>query len=113
SEVRTQLAKAIGNAVRSQRLGAAMVIDLDNFKSINDTHGHAAGDAVLRKVAERLTASVRVGDSVGRMGGDEFVVVLEGVGTREHAAAAARKTSEAVRFALPVDQAVVAVSASI
>ncbi len=113
SEVRTQLGKAIGNALRAQRLGAVMVIDLDNFKSINDTYGHAAGDAVLRAVAKRLAASVRVGDSVGRMGGDEFVVVLEGVGTREHAAAAARKTSDAVRFALNVDRAVVAVSASI
>ena len=113
SEVRTHLGKAIGNAVRAERLGAAMVIDLDNFKSINDTYGHAAGDAVLRTVAKRLQATVRVGDSVGRMGGDEFVVVLEGVGTREHAAAAARKTSDAVRFALNVDHAVVAVSASI
>jgi len=57
-------------------------IDLDNFKGTNDTHGHAAGDAVLREVARRMAAGVRRSDAVARLGGDEFVVVLPGIGGR-------------------------------
>ncbi|HEX6997181.1 MAG TPA: GGDEF domain-containing response regulator [Gammaproteobacteria bacterium] len=113
SELRKQLSKAIGHALRAEQLGAAMVVDLDNFKEINDTYGHPAGDAVLRKLAARLAATVRVGDSVGRMGGDEFVVVLEGVETREHAASAARKTCDAANFELEFDGRPVRVSASV
>jgi diguanylate cyclase (GGDEF)-like protein len=65
--------------VRASRRGAPVSVlmgDLDHFKNINDTHGHAAGDAVLREAARRLKAGMRAYDSVGRLGGEEFIAVL-------------------------------------
>jgi diguanylate cyclase (GGDEF)-like protein/PAS domain S-box-containing protein len=63
-------------AHRSGTRVAILFIDLDRFKEINDTYGHEAGDAVLREVAQRLSASIRKGDIAGRLGGDEFLVIL-------------------------------------
>ena len=72
-----RLDQAMTACARHQRLGALLFIDLDNFKTLNDTHGHDMGDLLLRQVAQRLLGSVREGDTVARLGGDEFVVMLE------------------------------------
>ena len=72
-----RLAQALNSSRRHNRHGALMLIDLDNFKTLNDTLGHDVGDQLLVRVASRLEACVRAGDTVARLGGDEFVVILE------------------------------------
>ncbi len=71
-----RLSQTMAASKRSGRYGAMMFLDLDNFKPINDTHGHGAGDLVLMEVARRLLSCVRQRDTVARFGGDEFVVML-------------------------------------
>lgn len=73
--------KVISRSKRNNYESAVMFIDLDHFKEINDTLGHEAGDEVLKEVAKRLLASVRETDSVARIGGDEFVIMLENLGS--------------------------------
>ncbi|MBC2769824.1 EAL domain-containing protein [Pusillimonas minor] len=74
-----RLSKALARAKRNQQQVAVMYLDLDRFKHVNDSQGHAAGDAMLAEAARRLTASVRETDTVARLGGDEFVVILENI----------------------------------
>jgi len=74
-----RLERSVAFGARSGRHAAVMFIDLDHFKSINDQFGHEGGDCVLRQVAERLVTCVREEDTVARWGGDEFVVILEGL----------------------------------
>ena len=75
-----RLSQALAASKRSRLYGALMFLDLDNFKSLNDTHGHDVGDLLLMEVARRLTDCVRETDSVARFGGDEFVVLLSELG---------------------------------
>jgi len=82
-----RLQQALVTNVRNKRQGALLFIDLDNFKSINDTHGHATGDMLLIEVAARLQACVREGDTIARLGGDEFFVLLEDLAPDEPTAA--------------------------
>lgn len=77
------LAAESGRAQREGTSFGLLMVDLDHFKCVNDTHGHLAGDAVLREVAGRLAAGVRRYDQVGRYGGEEFLVVLPGCGLEE------------------------------
>jgi diguanylate cyclase (GGDEF)-like protein len=76
-----RLAEEAGLAVQNGSLLGVLYIDLDGFKKVNDIHGHAAGDKVLQEVAARMTLNVRRGDTVGRIGGDEFVIVLPHLGS--------------------------------
>lgn len=72
-----RLKHALAGTLRHRRFGALLFIDLDNFKTLNDTYGHNHGDALLQQVAQRLTDNLRQGDTLARIGGDEFVVLLE------------------------------------
>lgn len=94
--LRDRLEHAIARSERERGATAVLFIDLDNFKSVNDTHGHAAGDAVLVESARRLQSAVRPGDTIARIGGDEFVAVCEHVDA-ESALAVARRLQEALR----------------
>lgn len=72
-----RLRHAMAFSQREHIIGALLFIDLDRFKILNDTHGHAMGDLLLQQVAERIQAVIRTSDTLGRLGGDEFVVILE------------------------------------
>lgn len=108
-----RFADAIARARRSRTLLIVLFIDLNGFKHVNDRHGHAAGDHVLAEVARRLLPCVRETDGLTRFGGDEFVVLLEGVSDREAGPNMARKVLEALSRPVTLDDAVLPVGASI
>src|SRR5450830_222855 len=96
-----RLSQALASSARSGKDGALLFIDLDHFKTLNDTLGHDIGDMLLQQAAERLTASVREGDSVSRLGGDEYVVMLEGLSEQDiEAAAQAEAIGDKILIAL-------------
>ncbi len=96
-----RLAQALGRARRASEVAAVLLIDLDAFKPINDEHGHRAGDEVLRIVGSRLKECVRAVDTVSRYGGDEFIIVLDGLQSREGTVSVAAKIIEAVAQPIP------------
>lgn len=85
--MRDRLQHALSSSARHHHHGALLFIDLDNFKSLNDTRGHVIGDLLLVEVASRLQTCIRTDDTVTRLGGDEFVVVLENLNQDVHIAA--------------------------
>lgn len=81
--LRERLVRAIPHAQRNGKKLAVIFLDLDDFKKVNDSFGHAAGDHMLKTIAQRLTACVRAEDTVARLAGDEFLIVLEEIGSVE------------------------------
>ena len=92
-----RLQQALATSARHHRSGALLMLDLDNFKTVNETRGHDRGDALLLQVAHRLRGCVHEDDTVARQGGDEFVVVLEDLGdSPEEAAASAEDVGQRI-----------------
>ena len=96
-----RLHQALASSQRTGQYGALMLLDLDNFKPLNDTHGHGVGDLLLIEVAARLLTHIREVDTAARLGGDEFVVLLGGLDTHAaQAQAQALAVAEKIRLAL-------------
>ena len=108
-----RLTTAIGRARRNKDKVAVMFIDLDEFKSVNDTYGHDAGDAMLRHVAEILRLSVRETDTASRVGGDEFLVVVSELHSVADATRIAEKIIQRVSQPIQLQGKQAAVGASI
>lgn len=98
-----RLTVALAHARRERQKVAVMLLDLDHFKNVNDTLGHHAGDQLLQAVALRLSGLLREGDTVARMGGDEFLLILPQMGRAEYAATVAQRITEAIREPFQVD----------
>ena len=107
-----RLAQALARSRRSGKPVAVFFVDLDRFKAVNDSYGHAAGDAVLSEVAHRLADVVRPSDTVGRLGGDEFLVICEALDEQQAAGLRARLDAIA-RMPVKTGAAVHQLSASI
>ena len=97
-----ELKLAIDHALANDVLGALAFLDLDNFKHINDNFGHEAGDVVLREIASRLKANMRENDTVARVGGDEFVLVIKDQPSAEHVADLVERIRRSVRMPVEV-----------
>jgi diguanylate cyclase (GGDEF)-like protein len=103
STLTERIERAILNAGRQRTLFAILFMDLDGFKTINDSLGHSVGDQVLTAFAQRLLLCVRSSDTVARLGGDEFVVLSEHLGSREDASALAESVLERMRVGVWTD----------
>ena len=90
-----------------------LFLDLDDFKAVNDTVGHAAGDRVLQTISSRLRSALRVGDTVARLGGDEFAILLEDVAHETGVSEIVEKLLEAISAPLTIDDREVSVQCSI
>jgi diguanylate cyclase (GGDEF)-like protein/PAS domain S-box-containing protein len=111
--LRDRLEVAIERARRSQDTLAVMMVDLDNFKRVNDSLGHQAGDTVLCEISERLQTCVRKSDTVGRMGGDEFVVLLPDLRSDKDAEEISQKLLATVARPIRIGKHEIIVTASI
>jgi diguanylate cyclase (GGDEF)-like protein/PAS domain S-box-containing protein len=112
-EFEERLPQAIARSQRSGRGMALAFIDIDHFKSINDRHGHPAGDQVLRVFADRIRQVMRSTDTVARLAGDEFIVIIEGLHHPDEAQAVAKKIIASMSEPMALGSASATVSASI
>ena len=94
---RQRLSEALRTASQTERQAAALCLDLDNFKNVNDALGHQIGDELLRSVAKRLRSTLRDQDTLARIGGDEFAIVLPSVANSDEASIVAQRLIEAIR----------------
>lgn len=101
---RNRLDRALANARRRRNKLAVMFLDLNDFKAVNDTHGHQLGDKLLAVVAERLTARLRETDTIARLGGDEFAILVEDLQKSEFAGVVARKVLDVMATPIQVDE---------
>lgn len=106
------LRKALARSQRSGNMVGLLHVDLDEFKGVNDHFGHSAGDQLLIHIAERLTQCVRAGDTVARLDGDEYVILLDGLSTKDDARKVAARVLDAVRMPVRLSHGSVTITAS-
>jgi diguanylate cyclase (GGDEF)-like protein len=110
---RDRLIQAMARSKRLQQPIGLMLLDLDRFKSVNDTMGHDMGDELLKAVAERLKSCVREVDTVARMGGDEFTIILEGLASESGIAVVAKRITESISSTFELKGRCVSIGVSI
>ena len=111
--LKDRLAHAIDIARRNDHYIALMFLDLDNFKQVNDSLGHAFGDNLLAKIAIRLNECLRSTDTIARLGGDEFAILIENIHSKDHVASMAREVIRALEKPFKMEQHELHISASI
>ncbi len=111
--LRERLVRAVPHAQRNEKKLAVIFIDLDDFKKVNDSFGHAAGDHMLKTVAQRLTGCVRAEDTVARLAGDEFIIVLEEIASAESVGPVVGKIRRALSEAMTFEGREMVITASI
>jgi two-component system cell cycle response regulator len=112
SSILGELARELARSERDARPLGVVIVDLDHFKQINDTYGHLAGDAVLREAARRMQSSIRQYDSLGRYGGEEFLILFPGCGEAESYTLADRLRKQLAQNEMSVNDSAVRVTAS-
>jgi len=110
---RDRLTRALAHAQRKKHISALLFLDLDHFKSINDSLGHDAGDQLLKEVADRLRLCLREGDTIARLGGDEFTIILEEITESENVANVAQKLIDLMAQSFSINGQEVFVTTSI
>ena len=113
TQFRDALERAVARADRSSQVLALLHLDLDDFAAINNAHGHFVGDALLKAVAARFASQVRAGDTLARVGGDEFALILENVSSHEAAAAVGRKLLAALGVPVIVENEAIPIACSV
>jgi diguanylate cyclase (GGDEF)-like protein len=108
-----RIGQVLSHAQRNQTQAAILFCDLDDFKSVNDSMGHHAGDQVLKTLSQRLMSCLRDGDTVARVGGDEFVFVMPNVESAEHTKVVAQKILDVMAQAIHVDGCEIMLSGSV
>ena len=110
---KSSLVETIERVKRNRQVFALLYLDLDGFKSVNDTQGHDVGDVLLKRVAKRLTGALRRSDFIARLGGDEFAIVLEGLEQVGMCATVAQKIIDSLQATFNIDDKEIFVGASV